>query len=279
MPQSNIYKETSEKKFRNILNLPNLVWWVIILLLLFTVFYPSIVLVIKSFINDDKLSLVNYLHIFKNKGVIQSIINSFIVVIPATLISTILAIFVAWLVARTDLPGRRIWQTLIVIPYLIPPFVGAISWTYILGPVGFLNNWYMDLFNATDPLIDIYSLGGMVFVMSMYGFAIPFIIILPTMKKINASVEESARISGAGTFRILKDITIPVLSPAILGGMLLLFMYNMAEFGTPAVLGAPDQINLMTTEIYYTVLATDVPNHLHIAAAQSMVLVIIGSIG
>ena len=205
--------------------------------------------------------------------------NSLIVVVPATLISTALAVVLAWLVSRTDLPGRKVWQTLIIIPYLIPPFIGAISWTYLLGPVGFLNKWYMDIFNAAEPLVNIYSLGGMTFVMSIYGFAIPYIIILPTMQNINASVEESAIISGAGTFRTLKDVTIPVLAPAILGGMLLLFMYNLADFGIPAVLGAPDQINLMTTEIYYTILATDIPNHLQIAAAQSMILVVIGVVG
>lgn len=260
-------------------NIPNIVWWIIIALLTFTVFYPSLVLVYESFMANDKLTLANYSLIFTKSGNVQSMINSLIVVIPATIISTILAVVLSWIVARTDLPGKGIWQTLLVIPYLIPPFIGAISWTYLLGPVGFLNKWYMSVFNATEPLINIYSLGGMIFVMSIYGFAIPYIILLPTMKKINASVEESARISGASTLRTLRDVTIPILAPAILGGMLLLFMYQMADFGIPAVLGAPDQINLMTTQIYYTILSTDLPNHLQVAAAQSMILVVIGALG
>lgn len=272
-------KKISKKLSASFFNIPNIVWWIIIILLTFTVFYPSVVLVIESFMTDGKLSFSNYLHIFDAPEIVKSMLNSLIVVIPSTLISTILAVILAWLVSRTDLPGKTIWQTLLVIPYLIPPFIGAISWTYLLGPVGFLNKWYMALFNATDPLINIYSLGGMTFVMSIYGFAIPYIIILPTMKKINASVEESARISGASTLRTLKDVTIPVLAPAIFGGMLLLFMYNLADFGIPAVLGAPEQINLMTTQIYYTILSTDIPNHLQIASAQSMLLVLVGVIG
>ena len=263
----------------SLFNIPNIVWLLIIVLLGFTVFYPSLVLVIRSFRADEAFTFANYVTVFKNPAIVTSMINSFIVVIPATIISTILAIVLAWIVSRTNIPGKKIWQTLLVIPYLIPPFIGAISWTYLLGPVGFFNKWYMAIFNATDPLINIYSLGGMIFVMSIYGFAIPYIIILPTMQKINASVEESARISGASTLRTLKDITIPILAPAILGGMLLLFMYQMADFGIPAVLGAPDQINLMTTQIYYTILSSDLPNHLHIAAAQSMLLVVLGLVG
>lgn len=280
MPQIKHHNDvTILKSMSSFFNIPKLIWWSIIALLGFTVFYPSLVLVFQSFFANDEFSLANYLTIFTDPGIVSSMINSLVVVIPATLISTILAVILAWIVARTNLPGKGIWQTLLVIPYLIPPFIGAISWTYLLGPVGFFNKWYMALFNATDPLVDIYSLGGMIFVMSIYGFAIPYIIILPTMKKINASVEESARISGASTLQTLKDITIPIITPAILGGMLLLFMYQMADFGIPAVLGAPDQINLMTTQIYYTILASDLPNHLQIAAAQSMLLVILGIAG
>lgn len=269
----------STYKNASVFNIPNIVWWLIILLLAFTVFYPSIVLVVRSFLVDNQFSLSNFSVVFSDSGILTSMKNSLIVVIPATIIATIIAVVLAWIVARTDLPGKGIWQTLLVIPYLIPPFIGAIAWTYLLGPVGFINKWYMNIFNATEPLIDIYSLGGMIFVMAIYGYAIPYIIILPTMKKINASVEESARISGASTFRTLKDITIPIIAPAIIGGMLLLFMYEMADFGIPAVLGAPDQINLMTTQIYYTVLSSDMSNHLEIAAAQSMLLVVLGIIG
>jgi len=274
--------ETVKPIQNNKLKLPslqNIIWWVIVGLLIFTVFYPSIVLVLKSFTTDGALSFDNYIKIFTDPSILRSMTNSLIVVVPSTIIATILAVILAWIVARTNLPGKGIWQSLLVIPYLIPPFIGAISWTYLLGPVGYINKWIMEIFNLTEPLFDIYSIGGMIFVMSIYGFAIPYIVILPAMKNINASIEESARISGATTFRTLIDITIPVLAPAIIGGALLLFMYEMADFGLPAVLGAPDQINLMTTQIYYTILSPDMPNHLEIAGAQSMLLVLIGLVG
>lgn len=280
MQKNNTQIESNKKiEWAKYFNIPSIVWWIIIALLTFTVFYPSLVLVYESFMVNKSFSFANYTEIFTRPGIVKSMINSLIVVIPATIFSTILAVILAWLVSRTNLFGKSVWQTLLVIPYLIPPFIGAISWTYLLGPVGFLNKWYMAIFGASDPLINIYSLGGMIFVMSIYGFAIPYIIILPTMQKVNASIEESARISGANTWRTMKDVTIPILAPSILGGALLLFMYQMADFGIPAVLGAPNQINLMTTQIYYTILSTDIPNHLQIAAAQSMILVLISVFG
>ncbi len=81
--------------------------------------------------------------------------------------------------------------------YLIPPFIGAISWTFLLGPVGVFNELYCSLTGAAEPLVDIYSLGGMVFVLSIYRYAVPYVVVLPAMKKVNASVEEAARVSGA----------------------------------------------------------------------------------
>jgi|HigsolmetaAR203D_1030402.scaffolds.fasta_scaffold01818_9 iron(III) transport system permease protein len=258
---------------------PHLVWWGTIALLAFVVFYPSVVLILNSFKADGEFTLANYARLFQDPKIYTSMFNSLKVVVPSTLIGTAIGVVLAWIVARTDLPGKKIWQVLIAIPYLIPPFIGAISWTYLLGPVGWFNKWYMELFHATSPLIDIYSLGGMIFVMSIYGYTIPYIVVLPAIKMIDASVEEAGRISGASTLRTMKDITIPLLLPAIMGGMLLLFMNLLADFGIPAVLGAPKQIHLMTTQIYVTILNTDLSNNLQIASAYSMLLAAFGIIG
>jgi len=258
---------------------PHLVWWGTILLLAFIVFYPSIVLIVNSFKAGGEFTLANYQRLFQDPKLYTSMLNSLKVVVPSTLIGTVLGVVLAWIVARTDIPGKKIWQILIAVPYLIPPFIGAIAWTYLLGPIGWFNKWYMQLSGASSPLIDIYSLGGMIFVMSIYGYAIPYVVVLPAFKMIDASVEEAARISGASTWRIMRDVSIPLLMPSIMGGMLLLFMNLLADFGIPAVLGAPKQIHLMTTEIYVTILNADLSNNLQIAAAYSMLLALFGIIG
>ena len=258
---------------------PMLIWWGTVAVLAFSVVYPSIMLIINSFKVDDSYGISNYLAIFQDKSIVKSMINSMKVVIPSTIFATIIGVFLAWAVVRTDVPGKRYWQTLLSIPYFIPPFIGAISWTFLLGPVGYFNKAAMALFGLSEPLFNVYSIPGMVFVMSIYRYAVPFIVVLPTMKKISASVEEAARISGASPWRTLRDITLPLITPSILGAMLLLFMFILADFGVSAVLGAPNQIRLMTTQIYYLINRPDMPNNLQIASAYSIFLSIFGLIG
>ncbi|MBP3701472.1 MAG: iron ABC transporter permease, partial [Lachnospiraceae bacterium] len=117
------------------------------------------------------------------------------------------------------------------------------------------------------------------FIMSMYRYAVSFIVVLPTMKRISASVEEAARISGASPWRTLKDITLPLITPSILGAMLLTFMFILADFGVSSVLGAPERINQMTTQIYYLIQNSTIPNNLRIASAYSLFLSIFGLVG
>ena len=255
------------------------IWWVIAAFLFFVAAYPTLTLLVNSFKTGDRYGFSNYVTVFRNSAILTSILNSMRVVIPSTLIATALGVFLAWVVTRTDLPLNRFWQTLLAIPYFIPPFIGAIAWTFLLGPVGYINRILMALFNLNAPPFDIYSIGGMIFVMSLYRYAIPFIIVMPTMKRISSAMEEAARISGASKLRTMLDITIPLLTPSIMGAMLLLFMFILADFGVSAVLGSPNQIRLMTTQIYYLVNRPDLPGNLQIASAYSILLSLFGLIG
>ena len=258
---------------------PAVIWWVVVAFLCVVVVYPSIRLIINSLKVGDGFGLDNYITVFSDPKILKSMKNSFIVVIPATIFSTIIGVFLSWVVCRTNVPGIKYWQRLLSIPYFIPPFIGAIAWTFLLGPVGYLNKFFMNTFGLETAPFNIYSLGGMVFIMSMYRYAVSFIVVLPTMKRISASVEEAARISGASPWRTLKDITLPLITPSILGAMLLTFMFILADFGVSSVLGAPDQINLMTTQIYYLIQNSAIPNNLRIASAYSLFLSIFGLVG
>ncbi|MDL2234878.1 iron ABC transporter permease [Christensenellaceae bacterium OttesenSCG-928-L17] len=258
---------------------PTVIWWLVALFLAFVVVYPSVTLIINSFKTQDGYSLANYAVLFQDKGILKSMGNSMKVVLPSTLIATVIGVFLAWVVVRTDVPGKRYWQTLLSIPYFIPPFIGAIAWTFLLGPVGTFNKLAMQWFNLSEPFFNIYSIPGMVFVMSIYRYAVPFIVVLPTMQKIPAAMEEASRISGASPWRTMRTITLPLLAPSIIGAMLLLFMYILADFGVSSVLGAPNQIRLMTTQIYYLINRPDMPNNLQIASAYSIFLALFGLIG
>ncbi|MDO4311795.1 MAG: iron ABC transporter permease [Eubacteriales bacterium] len=258
---------------------PTVIWWIVVVFLTLTVIYPSIRLIINSLKVDGGYGLDNYATVFSDPGILKSMKNSFIVVIPATIFSTIIGVFLSWVVVRTNVPGVKYWKRLLSIPYFIPPFIGAIAWTFLLGPVGYFNKFLMSTFDLQQAPLNIYSLGGMIFIMSMYRYAVSFIVVLPTMKRISASVEEAARISGASPWRTLRDITLPLITPSILGAMLLTFMFILADFGVSSVLGAPNQIHLMTTQIYYMICNSSIANNLQIASAYSLFLSLFGLIG
>lgn len=258
---------------------PTIIWWVVVAFLALSVIYPSIRLILNSLKVGDGYGLDNYVTVFSDPGILRSMKNSFIVVIPATIFSTIIGVFLSWVVVRTNVPGVKYWKRLLSIPYFIPPFIGAIAWTFLLGPVGYFNKFLMNTFGFEQAPMNIYSLGGMIFIMSMYRYAVSFIVVLPTMKRISASVEEAARISGASPWRTLRDITLPLITPSIMGAMLLTFMFILADFGVSSVLGAPNQIHLMTTQIYYMINNSTIANNLQVASAYSLFLSLFGLVG
>ena len=259
---------------------PATIWWVIVAFLLFVVVYPLFRLIINSFRTEDGVwTLSNYARIFSDRSIRNSLINSIRIVFPSTIFATILGVFLAWAVVRTNVPGKGLWKTLLMIPYFIPPFIGAIAWTFILGPVGYFNKAVMAAFHLSSPVFNVYSVGGMIFVMTIYRFAVPYIVVMPTMQKVSASVEEAARISGASPWRTMRDITLPLLGPSIMGAMLLVFMFLLSDFGVSSVLGAPNRIWVMTTEIYQIINRPDMKNNLQIAAAYSMLLSVFAILG
>ena len=259
---------------------PAAIWWIVVVFLLFVVVYPLIELFLNSFRTEEGAwTIANYARLFSDASIRNSILNSFRIVIPSTIFSTILGVFLAWAVVRTNVPGKRLWRTFFAIPYFIPPFIGAVTWTFLLGPVGYFNKALMAIFHLSDPLFNVYSVGGMIFVMTIYRFAVPFLVVMPTMERVTASVEEAARISGASPWKTLRDITLPLLGPSILGAMLLVFMFLLSDFGVSAVLGAPNRIWVMTTEIYRIINRPDMADNLQIAAAYSMMLSVLALIG
>lgn len=256
---------------------PTILWYLAIGVLGLTVIYPSAVLILHSLkLPGGGWGLQNYGAVLTDRGIRLSVINTIKLVLPSTLLSTLMGVLLAWVVVRTDIPGKGVWRTLLAIPYLIPPFIGAIAWTFILGPVGWVNQLYMTVFDKTEPLVDLYTMGGMIFVMTIYRYAVPYVVVMPAMRRIDSAIEEASRVSGASPWRTLQDITIPLLTPSIMGATLLVFMFVLADFGVSAVLGAPNQIRTMTTQIYYLINRPDLPGHFQLAAAYSLLLCLLG---
>ena len=157
----------------------------------------------------------------------------------------------AWLVARTDLPARRTIRALMTASFVTPPFLGAIAWEILAAPnSGILNQVWRGLTGSSEPLLDIYSLPGLVFVISCYTAPFAFVLVSNALDRIPADLEDAAGILGAGRWRTVLTITVPLVVPAILAGALIAFLQAMTLFGSPAILALPAGFHTITTKIF-----------------------------
>src|SRR5919201_3657779 len=146
----------------------------------------------------------------------------------------------AWLTARTDLPGKGLIRGLVLASFVTPPFLGAFAWVMLAGPnAGLLNKIYRGLTGADEPLFNIYTMPGLVFVIALYSFPYVFIMIANSLELVSSDLEEAAAVLGAGRFSVARTITLPLVLPAVMSGFILGVLQSLALFGSPAMLAMP----------------------------------------
>jgi iron(III) transport system permease protein len=235
--------------------------------------YPALVLAWYGVSRDALPSLANLGAVLADPDTWRVFRNTLAVSAWTTLLAGALGTALALLVGRTDLPARTAFQGMLIVPYLVPPFIGAMALLYVLGPAGLLNQAWMALSGSAEPLVGIYGKGGIVLAMTLYKYPIAYLTVLAGLDRVDPALEEAARSAGAGPWRTVRDVTLPLVGPSIAAGTTLVFLSAMAEFGTPAILGFPARYFVLATKIYATVLDFDRPYNLHLAAALSLLLV------
>ena len=221
-----------------------------VLLLLYFVVFPLGVLLYDSILVDGSFTLANYREVYSQDVNWRALANTVELSLIVMVASVIITFPLAWLVGRTDLPFKRGYRTLLVASYMIPPYVGAIAWVQLLNPsVGYLNNVFKWIFNLQTAPFDIYTTGGLAWVLTLFYSPFAFITISRAMEKMDPTLEEAARVSGSSPLRTLVDVTLPLMAPSILAGGLLVFIAAGSCFGIPAIVGMPGNIEVMTTRI------------------------------
>ena len=241
--------------------------------LLGAVCYPALVLAWYGLSRNAAPSVANLAAVLADPDTWRVLRNTLYVSLWTTLLAGALGTGLAVLVSRTDLPGGAVVQGGLVLPYLVPPFIGAMAVLYVLGPTGLFNQAWMALSGSPEPAVAIYGGGGIVLAMTLYKYPIAYLTVLAGLERVDPALEEAARSAGAGPWRTVRDVTVPLAAPSIAAGMTLVFLSAMAEFGTPAILGFPAKYFVLATKIYATVLDFDRPYNLHLAAALSLLLV------
>ncbi len=248
----------------------------LVLLALFValvIVYPLVQVLIRSIVVDGQPSLEHYRAVFGRARNYEAIWNSVWVSLLSTLLATVIGTVTAFLVQRTDVPLKGLLRFLLILPFAIPPLFSAMGWVQLAGPVGIVSNIYKSVAGTTTVPWNIYGAAGIIFVLGITKYPFVFITVAGALQRMDASLEEAARTSGAGTFRIMSGITLPLVRPAILGGALLAFVSCIDNFGIPAVLGLRVQFHVLTTRIYEALSIPDLP----LATAMSMLLVLLAA--
>lgn len=214
--------------------------------------YGSVVSAPPFSLQEGHLTLQNYVRAYADPLLPRTVANTLLFAMAQTFVSVTIGTALAWLVARTDMPGRRAFEFLALVMFLIPLLLAVVAWTLLLGPERGLIN--AGLVALGLPRFDIYSLGGMIFVQSLYLTPLAFLIVAPAFASIDAGLEESARMAGAGKWTVLWRVTLPLARPAILSATMLLFIIGLESFDVPQMLGASKGIYTFTSLIYFQVL-------------------------
>jgi iron(III) transport system permease protein len=251
----------------------------LLFLVIFTLF-PLVLLVGKSFFDGQGTpTLQNYLAVY-GKSRNWDAVRVTVVVCGLTMaFSMVFATGLAWLVVRSDLPLKKYFRSLFFLPYVIPPYVGAIAWILLLSPgVGYINQILIKLLGAPEPgPFNIYTTMGLVWVMTLFYYPLAFLNVASALEQMDNSLEEAARISGAGPFRVFRDITLPLVSPSFFAGGLLVFAASASAFGIPAMIGMPSRIYVLSTQVMaYVYMGT--PTGMREATALSTVLMVLAVI-
>jgi iron(III) transport system permease protein len=230
---------------------PELLVSLSIAILVVVVAVPVLLIFINAFWVNGHFNVADVGKVLRQQETYRALLNSLFLASGVTITGTVVGTFFAWLVTRTDLPFKGTMKLLFLVPFMLPAFIGALAWKMLLSPrAGYINRFFIDVLGFGGPVFDIYSYAGIILVETMYLFPFVFIQVSGALERMDPTLEESARISGADLFTITRKITIPLVLPSILSGALLIMLYSMAHFGTVAMLGIEVGIYNIPTLIY-----------------------------
>jgi iron(III) transport system permease protein len=238
---------------------------------------PFLATVIRSVLYWDAsgpaLSWQNFSGLFADPRFYQAAGNTIICGIGATLISGVLGFSLAWVVSRTDMPGRRWFEVFNLVPFFLSPYVGAISWVYLAAPhSGILSRLLADTFGLAPDFIPIYGIGGATWVLSLFYTPYVYLFVIAPMRQMDPALEDAARVHGAAFWTTLRLVTIPLLFPALLSAALVVFVTSAGLFDVPLALASPHGVRTMPTEIFQLV---QYPSDLGRAAAFGVVVMVV----
>lgn len=248
----------------------------------FLVCYPVVMLLLGGFapprgVTNVWFSLDGYRTAFFDADARRAMVTTLWLALVRATLGVSIAIFLAWAVTRTNIPGRRVCHHLLILNFFLPLLPQIEAWSLLLSPKsGIVNVWLrgvLGIESGSGPF-NLYSYGGIIFLGSLGWAGFLYLLLSPAFQAMDAALEEAARTSGASTWRTMLRITVPILLPAVLGCFSLAFVRMVESFEVELLLGTPAKIYVFTTQIYYYMHEQQLPNYPP-AIALSTVLILL----
>jgi iron(III) transport system permease protein len=227
------------------------VWVAAVATLVFLMALPLGWLGYVSVSSEGGATFAHYRQVLGNTALQKALWNTVVLAFWVGLASIAVGAPLAWLTARTDVPARGFIRGLVLASFVTPPFLGAFAWVMLAGPnAGLLNKLWRGATGADEPLVNIFTMPGLVFVVTLYTFPYVYIMIANTLALIASDLEEAAAILGAGRLMVALTVTLPMVAPALVSGFILAVLQALALFGSPAILALPAGFHTITTQIW-----------------------------
>jgi iron(III) transport system permease protein len=235
--------------------------------------FPIAMLVGHSFVDGDgHFGVKAFELVLTDQGIKAAALNSLIFIADVTAGCLAIGVPLAWLVARTDVPAKLCIRGAVAVAFIIPSFINVIAWIFLAAPnSGYLNKLLVSWLGLAAPPFNIFSFGGLVFIETAHLFPIVFFAVATALANMDASLEQAARMLGAGRWRTTITITLPLVAPAVISSATLCMLDALSSFGAPAAIGTMANFTVLSTAIYGLL---TFPPRLAQAAAVSLPIVL-----
>jgi iron(III) transport system permease protein len=221
--------------------------------------------------DEGRPTLEHFRRAFGSRLYVTAVVNSLTLGLWTAALSVAIGLPLAWVANRTDVPFKGFVRLTASVSYLTPPFLTAIAFVDLLSPnAGLVNRFLRDVAGMPGLTVNVFSMPGLVLVTVLHTFPFVYLLASSALGSVDASLEESARMLGAGRLATTLRITVPLVAPAVLSGALLAFVNAIALFGSQAIIGLPGRIFTLPTRIYALF---DHPPQYGLASALSLIFV------
>jgi iron(III) transport system permease protein len=252
------------------------------LLILLLILAPLVPILLQSILDrplyetDALFTPDAYIRLFSDAGFGTVILNTALFSVLSTLFALIVAVPLAILVVKTDVPFRRLLDFFMQWPFYISALVLSFGWILIYSPAGFASKYASDLIGFVP--WNLYSIPGMAAVEAAGLAPIAYVYCANSLRQFDSSLEAAAQTVGASPFQILWRIVLPMLRPPVVYSALLIFSMSIEALSVPLLLGMPNGINMFSSFLYQYGLTSADPDYGVLGAASVLVLFVLGGL-